>query len=133
MRPILESSVSAWCPWERRDIDILEKIQRRATKLVPAIGKLSYDERLKVCGLTTLKSRRERGDLIQVFKIMNNFTAGVNAQSIFNFAYQRHDASTRSVTNKLLVPEKCHLDVRKYFFPNRVVHPWNSLPLEVRG
>ena len=62
---------------------------------------------------------------------MNEFT-NLDASRFFNFTCQRHDAMTRSATNNLLVPEKCRLDVRKYFFSNRVVHHWNSLPLEIR-
>ena len=50
---------------------MLEKIQRRATKLIPGLKDLRYEERLKKeCGLTTLETRRLRGDQIEVFKIL---------------------------------------------------------------
>ena len=51
---------------------MLEKIQRRATKLIPELRDLTYEERLKECGLTTLETRRLRGDQIEVFKILNS-------------------------------------------------------------
>ena len=50
------------------DIDILENVQRRATKLVPSLRKLDYEDRLKAMGLTKLELRRERGDMIQFYK-----------------------------------------------------------------
>ena len=52
---------------------MLEKIQRRATKLIPELRDLTYEERLKECGLTTLETRRIRGDQIEVFKILNGY------------------------------------------------------------
>ena len=56
-----------------KDVDMLEKIQRRATKLIPELRDLTYEERLKECGLTTLETRRIRGDQIEVFKILNGY------------------------------------------------------------
>ena len=53
-------------------LDMLEKIQRRATKLIPELRDLTYEERLKECGLTTLETRRLRGDQIEVFNNNNN-------------------------------------------------------------
>ena len=52
---------------------MLERIQRRATKIIPKLRDLSYEERLKECGLTTLETRRLRGDQIEVFKILNGY------------------------------------------------------------
>ena len=63
--------------------------------------------------------------------MMNGFT-GVDPDELFSFTSQRHNLSTRSAANKFLVAEKCHLNIRKYFFSNRIVHKWNSLPLDVR-
>ena len=54
----------------KKDIDTLERIQRRATKMIPELRDLSYESRLLQCGLTTLETRRLRGDQIEVFKIM---------------------------------------------------------------
>ena len=65
------SVTQAWRPYLRKDIDILEKVQRRTTKLITGLRDLSYDDRLKECGLTTLETRRLRGDQIEVFKILN--------------------------------------------------------------
>ena len=56
-----------------KDIDMLEKIQRRAIKLIPGLRYLRYEERLKECGLTTLETRRLRGDQVEVFKILNGY------------------------------------------------------------
>ena len=51
---------------------MLDKIQRRATKLIPGLRDLRYEERLKECGLTTLETRRLRGDQIEVF-LLNGY------------------------------------------------------------
>ena len=74
VRPHLEYCIQAWNPHLRKDVDMLEKIQRRATKLIPELRDLTYEERLKECGLTTLDTRRLRGgDQIEVFKILKGY------------------------------------------------------------
>ena len=52
--------IQAWRPYRKKDIDKLERIQRRATKMIPELRDLSYESRLLQCGLTTLETRRLR-------------------------------------------------------------------------
>ena len=59
VRPHLEYSVQAWCPYLKRDITELEKVQRRATKLVPGLRHLSYPERLQQMDLYTVLSKED--------------------------------------------------------------------------
>ena len=56
-----------------RACDMLERVQRRATKMIPKLRNISYEMRLKECGLTTLETRRLRRDQIEVFKILNGY------------------------------------------------------------
>ena len=72
IRSLVEFSVPIWCPHLKSDINSLEKVQHRVTRLTAGFRKLAYAERLKRLGITTLEQRRKRGDLIQLFKIFNN-------------------------------------------------------------
>ena len=63
--PHLEYCIQAH---HKKDIVTLERIQRRATKIIPELRDLSYEERLKECGLTTLETRRLRGDQIEFLR-----------------------------------------------------------------
>ena len=56
VRPRLEFSVQAWCPYLRKDIDMLERVQRRATKLIKGLKDKPYSERLICTGLVSLKN-----------------------------------------------------------------------------
>jgi hypothetical protein len=73
VRPHLEYCSAAWSPYFEEDIRMLEAVQRRATKLVPHLKPLKYNERLNAIGIPTLEQRRRRGDLIQNFKIYHGF------------------------------------------------------------
>ena len=64
VRPHLEYYIQAWRPYYKKYIDKLERVQRRATNLIPELMQLCYERRLLECGLTTLETRRIRGYLI---------------------------------------------------------------------
>ena len=71
VRPHLDYCIQAWRPHLRKDIDRLEKVQRRATKMIEGLEGCSYLDRLRILGLTTLETRFVRADLIEVYKIFN--------------------------------------------------------------
>ena len=73
IRADLEYCIQAWRLYCKNDIDMLERIQRRATKMITELRDLSNEECLKECGLTTLETRRLRGDQIEVFKLLNGY------------------------------------------------------------
>ena len=75
--------------------------------------------------LTTLETRRLRGDLIEVFKIFKGFD-NLDSSMFFELGNEH----TRGHSLKLVKP-RCHLDIRKFSFAHRVVDTWNSLNDEV--
>ena len=117
VRPHLEYCIQAWRPYRKKDIDTLERIQRRATKMIPELRDLSYEERLKECGLTTLETRRLRGDQIEVFKILNGYE-NIDRNMFFSL---KKDSRTRGHEVKL-VKDQCRLDIRKHSFSQRTIN-----------
>ena len=94
----------------RKDIDKLERVQRRATRLISEISQLSYEERLQQSILTTLETRRIRGDQIEVFKIMHGYEGlDIGLDMFFRI---KNDSRTRGYHLALV---KCHsrLDIIK--------------------
>ena len=95
----------------------------RATKLITSIKDLPYEERLARLHLTTLEKRRARGDLIQTYRIMTQ----VDKSKPESFFQKTEYSKTRGHTMKL-AKDRSRLDIRKNFYSQRVVEPWNKLP-----
>ncbi|XP_071951960.1 uncharacterized protein [Antedon mediterranea] len=129
VRPVMEYAVQAWSPYLQQDINKLEKIQQRATKLVPELRNLPYEERRIQLGLPTLLERRERGDLIEVFKFLNGYE-NIDRHSFFKLASEVGPNITRGSTFKLKKP-RWNSTKRNNFFDTRVINKWNSLPESV--
>ena len=98
VRPKLEFSVAAWSPWLEKDIECLEKIQKRLIRMLSNVRGSTYEERLKDAGLTSLRDRRERGDLIEAFKTLNGIN-NVDKSSWFEITdSSTYYCSTRSTS-----------------------------------
>ena len=121
IRPHLEYAVQAWSPHLRKDIDCLETIPRRATKMVHGMMKKSYAERLKILDLTILEKRRQRGDLIEMYKIL---TDKENLDSASFFMKIRSDHDLRGHSLKLF-KARFQSTCRQYSFSQRVIDIWN--------
>ena len=122
VRPHVEYANSIWSPYKKGDIEAIEKVQKRATKLVISLKKLPYKERLLQLNLHTLKYRRLRGDMIEVYKITHDMYDRSVALEL-----PRNVSSTRGSKYKLQ-NHSFHYNFRKFSFAARVVNVWNSLP-----
>ncbi|KAL7630702.1 UNVERIFIED_CONTAM: hypothetical protein RMT77_019088 [Armadillidium vulgare] len=121
LRPHLEYAVQFWSPYLKKDIDKIERIQKRATKLIPELRGKSYVQRLRELDIHSLETRRLKGKLIEVFKILNKFD---NVDYKQYFRYDLNDL-TRSNGQKLS-HKRFQTNIAKNFFTYDVIEKWNS-------
>ena len=110
-----------WSPQYQHDIDAVEAVQRRATRMVPVLRHLDYESRLKVLNLPTLTYRRLRGDVIDVYKYLH---------CIFTFSHDMFNQDLYEGTwghSLKLFKDQSKRELRRHFFSQRVINIWNSL------
>ena len=125
VRPHLEYGQSVWSPHLARNIDMLENVQMRATKLVDGFGNLDYPDRLRQLNLPTLLYRRMRGDMIEIFKHFHVYDKDIISPSFQpkhrpsrKHPFQLHLMNTRDGVRGL----------ETNAFYSRSVKLWNDLP-----
>ena len=126
VRPHLEYGNVVWGPFNRADQQLVERVQRRATKIVPEMRHLSFPERLRALKLLSLYHRRRRGDMITVYQLLHG-AFDVDPQDLFILATERN---TRGHLWRLAKPH-AHTRIRRNAFSVRVINDWNSLPSTV--
>ena len=89
--------------------------------MIPELRDLSYESRLLECGLTTLETRRLRGDQIEVFKIVSGY------ENIDRYIFFKLIEGRTRGHKAALVKERYRLVMRKYSFSQRVINEWNKL------
>ena len=127
IRPHLEYCIQAWSPYLERDMEVLERVQRSATRLLSGFARFGYEDRLRKLGITTLRKRRERGDLIEVYRIMSG-REKIEKTQFFRPANNEYCLRGHSLKIR---KERSRLDIRKHSFSQRVVGSWNRLPQKV--
>ena len=126
VRPLLEYASCTWSPHHILKIKQVESVQRKFTKRMPGYASLSYEDRLLRLELDSLEMRRLRQDLLFTYKIVFNLVDKA-ANNMFTLADTLYSIRTRGHPYKLHL-HNSRIDVRKYFFSERVIIPWNNLP-----
>ena len=125
IRSILDYGGSVYYPSTKKNIQLIENVQRRATRILPEMTGLSYGERLQLLKLPTMHFRRKRYDLIQLFKIVHGYE-DIRPEKFFEF----NDNCTRGHLFKIVKP-RCQKNFRSNCFPVRCINKWNALSEEI--
>jgi len=125
VRPHLESCVQLWRPQHRKDMDLLERVQRSAMKIVRGLEHLSCEERLREMGLFSLEKRGLWGHLIVTFQYLKG-AYKKDGEKLFTSAC-KVSALTRGNGFKLK-EVRFRLAIRKNLFTLRMVRLWHSFP-----
>ena len=128
IRPHLEYTNVVWHPFLRIDIDLIERVQHRATKMVPSLSRLPYEERLKKMNMPSLFYRRIRGDVIEAYKYLHG-VYDTDSTDLLPL-YETRGMQTRGNTLKLQKRD-CRTQLRQNFFSMRIVNIRNKLPEEI--
>ena len=121
VRPHLEYANVVWAPRMKKDINLIEGVLRRATKIIPGMKDLEYHQRLKKAKIPSMKYRRDRGDMIEVFKYTHGF---YNTPPPFTL---EKDRNTREHQYKIKKSQP-NSNLRQGYFSVRIKNTWNSLP-----
>ena len=124
VRPHLEFANVVWSPRYQKDKNLIEGVLRRATKLVPGMTALPYEERLRKLNLPSMQYRRDRGDMIEVYKFTHDL---YDARSPLT---PENDTRTRGHMYKLK-KLRVNKGIRQGFFPIRITDIWNGLPADI--
>ena len=127
IRPILEYGNPVWCPYLRKNINLIEGVQDYFTKCIVGFKNFDYEDRIKYLKLPSLEFRRLRGDLIEAYKICNDIYDPATTSNLFVF---NSDDRTRSNTKKI-TKFSTNRKQFQYFFTNRIINLWNNLPEHV--
>ena len=122
VRPHLEYGNVVWHPLYKRQSSAIEKVQRRATKILRECQNMSYPERLNYLNLFTLKGRRLRGDLIEMYKISNSLT-DLDKKKMFRPATVDYTRNSEGKVGQIHYKGK----YRENVFSIRITPTWNSL------
>ena len=125
VRPQLEYAVQFWSPTLRKDIDRLEKVQARATKLIPSVRHMSYERRLAKLNLYSLEKRRLRGQLIETFKILKGIE-NIDYSKLFTLSNNQTRSNGWKLDLKRFNTSQCG-----GFFTYKIASHWNKLPADV--
>ena len=126
VRPHLEFGNMAWGSFNRSDQRLIERVQRRATKLVPGIKDLSYPQRLQRLRLPSLYYRRRRGDMLAMYQLLH---AGIDLDPD-DFVSKSSVGVTRGHYMKLAKPQAASR-VRRNALSICALNDWNVLPPHV--
>jgi ribonucleases P/MRP protein subunit RPP40 len=134
VRVHLEFATPVWSPWQTGDINILEKVQQKAVSMIAGLQGSDYEAKLKELKLLSLVNRRNRADMIQLFKIVNNIDS-VEAATWFQVVNITRP-NTRAINHNngvinFHIPVK-RTEISKNFFSVRAAIYWNNLPDNVK-
>ena len=133
IRPILEYNTVVWSPHLVSDIQRVEKVQRRFTKMVCQKTNTkfsSYQDRLNIMNLDTLEIRRVRFDLMFMYKILNNIV-DVDQNDLFKINRAAKIYNLRSHNLQVQQDKYSGSNIREHFFTERVIPTWNVLPIKI--